>query len=162
MREFYRNLRMAVRLARRLRRDEEGATLIEFLVAFPVMLIFILLVMDVGLGVQTYSTLNHAANDTARFISARGCDNFVPITSPEIQDFVNRQLTGVVETNGTGPTVSVTFTAPPSYDPSVHSCPLLSGVRFTVTIVHQHRFILAYMFGLPAQTFRGQASIVVI
>lgn len=55
------------RLLRQLRRDQRGATIVEFAILLPVIFGAILGVLQVGLGMQAYNALRNVSADTSRF-----------------------------------------------------------------------------------------------
>ncbi|MBI5288796.1 MAG: pilus assembly protein [Chloroflexi bacterium] len=50
---------------------ELGQGLVEFAVIFPIFLIFVLGILDLGIAVQQRATLQHAAREGARFAATR-------------------------------------------------------------------------------------------
>ena len=103
--------RFNLKRLRRLNSNQDGAASVEFILSFPILLIATLIVFDIGFGVQKFSTLNHAANDAARFASARAVDNLFPVTEAEITAFARTQLVGLI---GDPPTITITVTPPAS------------------------------------------------
>lgn len=122
----------------RLRRNEDGAASVEFILAFPILVIATLIVFDVALGMQKFSTLAHAANDTARFASARALDNLAPVTETEITAFARTQLVGLW---GNAATIVINVT-PPASGPDASGNDFISGATISIVISQQHDFLL--------------------
>lgn len=123
----------------RLHRDQDGAASIEFILSFPILLIATVMVFDIAFGVQKFSTLNHAANDAARFASARAADNLFPVTTNEITAFARSQLVGLI---GVAPTITITVVPPAIYDSDVDPSPFMTGATISVVISQRHDFLL--------------------
>ena len=148
----------------RLRKEEGGSTLVEFAISFPVLLISTLLIFDIGLGVQTYSTLQHTANDTARFITARALDSPAPTNPTEVVNHVVTKLTGILPSAGTAPLVQFKLTNPSDATGTAlpFSTGFVSGNKLTVTILHRHRFLLGNVFGADPIIMRGRAEMLIL
>lgn len=59
-------MRLVGRILRRLRRGEHGQSLVEFALLIPVMLIFVVAVIDFGKALFTYQVITNAAREGAR------------------------------------------------------------------------------------------------
>jgi len=66
--------RSPVSLGRRLFRDNEGQAMLETLVALPVLLFFVLVVMELSMLYNARQLANHAAFSAARIASVNGID----------------------------------------------------------------------------------------
>ncbi len=130
--------RFNLKRLRRLNSNQDGAASVEFILSFPILLIATLIVFDIGFGVQKFSTLNHAANDAARFASARAVDNLFPVTEAEITAFARSQLVGLI---GDPPTITITVT-PPASGPDETGNPFISGATISIVIAQDHDFLL--------------------
>jgi Flp pilus assembly protein TadG len=65
-------------LVRRLRacaRDEEGAELIEFVVAFPLLMLILSGILDFGMMMRSYEVVTNAAREGARVAVLEGYDS---------------------------------------------------------------------------------------
>lgn len=125
-----------------------GQSLVEFALVFPVMIVILFGIIDLGRAVYAYTTIANAARSGARVAtvnqietSGGRCDQAVPITNPADPDWSVKACTaqaaiglGAIESD-----VTVTYSAPPSL-PSL-TCdsdgrPLTVGCLVDVTMVH--------------------------
>ena len=88
MRHFINGLRVAAR-------DCRGSTAVEFAVVLPVLALVTVGLIDIGLGVYTLHTIDHAAKQGARFAAIRGSQSTSPATQDQVVDEVESQATGV-------------------------------------------------------------------
>jgi Flp pilus assembly protein TadG len=94
-------------LIRRLRacaRDEEGAELIEFVVAFPLLMLILSGILDFGMMMRSYEVVTNAAREGARVAILEGYD------SNDVQARVT-EYTNASGLGGPGP-VATTVTVP--------------------------------------------------
>ncbi len=65
----------------RKRARRRGATIVEFAFTFMLFLLIVLALMEIGRGIWTYTTLSHAARQTARFAQISGTITGVTTTT---------------------------------------------------------------------------------
>lgn len=85
----------AFHLLSKLRKDDRGSTAVEFALTLPGMLILTFFIFDVGRAMFTFSTMNHAAAEAARFASMHGIESATPTTEDAIVAVARAQAFGV-------------------------------------------------------------------
>jgi Flp pilus assembly protein TadG len=122
-------------------RDTRGQALIEFTVAFILVVILLVGVIEVGRLVLVYTTITNAAADGVRYGIVHGADS--PATTSDIQTVVTNRLTWmntasppltitVTNAGGTvGSTVTVSIVY--AYDPITYYVPLHLNLSSTST-----------------------------
>ena len=85
------------RLRRRLAANTGGAQILEFAVALPLLVVFVVATYDFGQAFNTKEKLNFTARDAARFASTQPTNDFIPATPPSpsvaaIRDLVDADL----------------------------------------------------------------------
>lgn len=99
---------------RRLMRDERGATLVEFAFAFPVLIVLIYMIAQLGMVYRAVSGMQHALGEGARLatlcvnLSSTGCGS---PSDDEIEEAMEEAVYGV----GPG---EFTYSVTPIDDPS--------------------------------------------
>jgi Flp pilus assembly protein TadG len=88
-------------LLRRIRRDERGASLIEFAIALPVLASFIWGIFQIGLIFQANAGMQHALGEAARYATI-----FPTPSDTQIQDMIARRKFGTF--NGSLGKLSIT------------------------------------------------------
>lgn len=96
-------LRSAARRARTFARaGERGQTLLEFAFAAPLLLVFLLAIVDFGIAIDRRIVLDHAVREGVRFASVGG-DEFVtgtPTSNDAIEEYTERQSQGIADAAG--------------------------------------------------------------
>jgi Flp pilus assembly protein TadG len=147
MLERIRNNRISRTLSR-IQRDKKGSTAVEFALTFPGMLILTFFIFDVGRAMFTFSSMNHAAAEAARYASMHGIESANPATEEEIVAVARAQALGV------GPnevSVEITWT-PSSY----------RGATVEVTMTYNLDFILTGFLNVDGITAEAKASMMII
>ena len=85
---------MIVRALSRLRRDERGATLIEFAFASPVLIAALLGAVQIGRALHASAAMRHALDEGARSLRT-----FPPPTEAGVQQKVEASYAGIDRTN---------------------------------------------------------------
>ncbi len=78
-------------------RNEGGQTLIEFALAAPLLLVFLLALVDFGIAIDRRIVLDHAVREGARYASVGG-DAFTtgtPTSRSAIEDYTTAQAQGI-------------------------------------------------------------------
>lgn len=117
---------------RHLKRSDRGAELIEFALAFPLLLLVILGIVDFGFLFQRMAVITNAAREGARVAVLPGYAT--GDVTARVQAYVQ---TGGVPTTPGNPTVAVN-------DVTVNTSPggpTLPGKRVTVTYTHNYVFL---------------------
>ena len=97
---------------RRLRRSQHGAAVLEFALVAPFFLTAIFGLIEFGRVLWSYSTLDHAVQEAARFAMVRGAESGVPATTGEIAQAVRNSALGLV-----GNSIAVTVNFSPDNQP---------------------------------------------
>lgn len=116
---------MGCKQALRLRRDQKGAEIVEFLVTLPVVLIVLAMIFDFGVAFSDQSILTQATRAAARQV-IRGA------TDAEAQQAADQVTLSILSRAPADPlpTLSVTRTGVTPGDPA------------TISIVHNYGFFL--------------------
>ena len=112
-------------------RDTRGQALIEFTVAFILIIILLFGVIEVGRLVLVYTTITNAAADGVRYAIVHGADS--PATPDDIETVVKSRLTWMNTANGGPLTISVPTAGGPV------------GSTVTVSIVYAYDPITSYV-----------------
>ncbi len=139
---------MTLRKIVRMLRDTRGVAAVEFAFAFPILILLLVGMLDVGRALWFTSTLDHAAREGARYASLRGAESLRPASDAEIQAFVRNRAIGI---DPSRLTVSVAW-APNSY----------SGGTVTVQVDRPFGFLLAGFLGLSSFELTGEATMTVL
>ncbi len=110
-----------------------GAIAVEFALVFPVFVVLVFLLVELGRVLYVHNSLSYAVQVATRYAVVRGADSDVPATEAEIAVELKSRLEGIepddvtVEVtftpdNSPGSTVSVQATYP--YEPSVPFLPM--------------------------------------
>ncbi len=102
MRNAARRVWNSARVCSRDGRRERGQTLLEFAFAAPLLLVFLLAIVDFGIAIDRRIVLDHAVREGARF-AAVGGDAFVtgvPASAEEIEQYTERQSQGIADAAG--------------------------------------------------------------
>jgi Flp pilus assembly protein TadG len=118
------------RVVRRFRRCESGAEFVEFALAFPLLLLVVLGIMEFGLLFQQYEVITNAAREGARVAVL---PNY---TATDVQNRVDQYI--AASFLSTGGTVATVVGAPQSVAVGA-SC--MSTITVTVTYPHQILFL---------------------
>ena len=86
---------------KRIRRDEDGATVIEFAIALPLLVAFIWGIFQIGLVLQANAGMQHALGEAARYATI-----FPTPSDTAIRNMVTSKKFGTY--NGTLATLSIT------------------------------------------------------
>jgi Flp pilus assembly protein TadG len=132
-------------LIHRIRRCESGAEFIEMALAFPLLLLVVLGIMDFGIMFQRYEVMTNAAREGARLASL---PDYCPSTSPatcmaNVQARVDEYLdAAMLNSAPAGVCVGAACDG-------VATCEPVSGVSsMTVTVLYPHAF--EYLSGIMA------------
>jgi Flp pilus assembly protein TadG len=120
-------------LLRRLRKSESGAEFIEFALAFPLLLLVVLGIMDMGLMFQQYEVITNAAREGARIAVL---PNY---KTADVQARVTQYISAAFLSSGGS--VSTTVGAPQKV--------VIGGscmTTITVNVTYPHQFI--YLAGI--------------
>ena len=135
-------------LAKTLRRDEAGSTLVEFAILAPVIIAMIIGVIQVGTSMQSYNAMRSIASDTARYavieyqkkneVTDSALESYAEATAQRapylLQSGFDATVTAVASPRVSGTfekTLVVTYT-PPSFMPIIPITP--PQLRFTRSI----------------------------
>lgn len=83
-----------IRRIRRIRRRDDGQSLVEFALLTPILMIFVVAVIDFGLMLYTYQTITNAAREGARRAALADAD----ITDAVVLQAVKTSLDPAVDT----------------------------------------------------------------
>jgi Flp pilus assembly protein TadG len=119
-----------LRLFRRGRDCESGAEFVEFALAFPLLLLVVLGIMEFGLMFQQYEVITNAAREGARIAVL---PNY---TAADVQNRVDQYI--AASFLSTGGTVTTTVSAPQSISVGTNC---MSTITVTVTYPHQILFL---------------------
>jgi Flp pilus assembly protein TadG len=120
-------------LIARLRRSESGAEFVEFALAFPLLLLVVMGIMDFGLMFQQYEVITNAAREGARLGSITG------YSLTDAQQRAQQYITMVAGPSGAVVQAPVYQTIPLAG--GGNAC----GVRVTVTYAHNYLFLSGIM-----------------
>jgi Flp pilus assembly protein TadG len=107
-------------------RDQRGQAILEFVVIFPILMLFLFSIVDVGVAMSRRATLNHAVREGARYAAtldnSDGGDFVRNRTSAQSQSLVDPGEVAICyeDTNGSGDVDrgdAVDVTAPYTYKP---------------------------------------------
>ena len=73
---------------RALRKDDQGASIIEFGLVVLVFYVFVFGVMDFGRALYSYHFVSHAAREATRFAIVHGAQSAEPATASDIAQYV--------------------------------------------------------------------------
>jgi Flp pilus assembly protein TadG len=132
-----------------MRRRSRGQALVEFALIFPVLVLLLLGIFEVGRLVFAYNTLGNAAREGARVAAVNqiqtspDCTNNRPIVNPNpaLAHWSIKQCAAdkALSLGLTASDVDVQYSAPPGV---TFTCsPLRVGCLATVTVEHQFRAI---------------------
>lgn len=109
-------------------RDEGGATLVEFALVAPVLLVTLVACFDFARALNAYVTVSNAAREGARYASISSSP-----TSSSVRDYLSTRVAPL----DTSPSAfGVTLAAPTRTDPS-WSLDAPGPTKFTVVITYQ-------------------------
>ncbi len=121
-----------------LSRETEGAQLLEFALAMPILVVLLIGIIDFGGAYNLKQKLNNAAREGARFASALNCNDCsqtVPLTTQSIRDVVEAYLTNAnVPLCGTAGTTTPTNPSALTWTYTYSSSPCSSSAPFTMKI----------------------------
>ena len=109
-------------------RGQRGQSILEFVVIFPILMIFLFSIVDVGIAMSRRATLNHAVREGARYAAtldnSDGGDFVKARTSAQSQDLVDPGAVSLCyeDVNGNGDVDrgdAVDVTAPYTYKPFI-------------------------------------------
>ena len=132
----------------RMLRDTRGVAAVEFAFAFPILILLLVGILDIGRALWTTSTLDHAAREGARYASLRGAESRYPASDAEIQAFVRNRAIGI---DSSDLTVSVAW-APNSY----------SGGYVTIQVAQPFGFLLTGFLDLSPLDLTGESTMTVL
>lgn len=141
---------------RRIRRCESGAELVEMALAFPLLLLVVLGIMDFGLMFQRYEVLTNAAREGARVA-------VLPDYQASLQANVNARVQAYISTSflGGSGTVVVEPVSQATASPGA-GLPCMTTVTVTVSYPHNFQFLSGIMgyFGssLGSRTLFARSS----
>jgi Flp pilus assembly protein TadG len=138
----------AVRGSRLRRRSGQGQALVEFALVFPVLVLILLGIFEVGRLVFAYNTLGNAAREGARVAAVNqieispDCTNNRPIVNPATPHWSIKQCAAdkALSLGLTDANVDVQYSAPPGVTWTC-SPTLRVGCLATVTVEHEYRAI---------------------
>ncbi len=84
---------MTMGLLRKFRRDERGATLIEFAFASPVLIAGMIGILQVGQALQIKAEMSHALGEGARFLKVK-----TTASDAEVRAEIEKSYTGIDKT----------------------------------------------------------------
>ena len=118
----------------KMKKEQQGASILEFFIIIPVLLMFIVLVSEVGIMFYTLNTLTKTTQDAARFLSK------------DQSNFATRQpIAKSLLKYG-----NVTNTAPPLLpdgDTKVIPIITITGNHVSVVVSYQHDLIMGTVLG---------------
>ncbi len=87
-------------------RSQRGQTLLEFALVAPLLLLFILALVDFGIAIDRRLVLDHAVREGARFASVGGdaLTTGVLATEQDVKDYVAAQSQGILDATVLDPT----------------------------------------------------------
>ena len=85
-----------------MRSDQRGQTLIEFALAAPLLLVFVLALVDFGIAIDRRIVLQHAVREGVRYASVGGdvLTTGVPATEADIVALTASQSQGIADEDG--------------------------------------------------------------
>ena len=105
---------------RRRNKGQRGSSLVEGALCFSAFLFLTFGVIEFAMAIYAYNFCGYAAQDGARWASARGANYPTPASSTDVQNYISRQAVGLSNTltvtttwtpdNKPGSTVQVTVT----------------------------------------------------
>ena len=106
---------------------ERGQTLLEFALVAPLVLFFLLAIVDFGIAIDRRLVLDHAVREGARFASVGGdyLTTGTPATVQQVKNYTAAQSQGIADAN-----------APAGSNRSIAVCQAGSSVRVSVTYTH--------------------------
>jgi Flp pilus assembly protein TadG len=134
--------------AARMRREERrGQALVEFALVFPILVLILLGIFEVGRLVFAYNTLGNAAREGARVAAVNqieespDCTNNRPIVNPSTPHWSIKQCAAdkAISLGLTDADVDVQYSPPPGV---TWTCSTLRvGCLATVTVEHEYRAV---------------------
>jgi Flp pilus assembly protein TadG len=129
-------------------RDRRGVAAVEFAFVAPVIFMMTIGTIDVGRLVWSWSSLHHMAREATRYASVRGAEATTPMTTDQLEDYVNNRLIGMDPND-----VTVTVTWTPNNSP---------GSNVEVQLDYQFVFFLGGLVGMDSIQIEGESSMVVL
>lgn len=114
---------MLQRLVRRIR-SERGQTLLEFAFVLPIILVFMLTLVDFGLALDRREVIQHAVREGVR-------QGAIGMTEDEVIEVVVNQSQGILEAGD----ITVCYVDGPGGGPSAGRAG--SGIRVSASVVYQ-------------------------
>ncbi len=116
---------------------QQGASILEFIIVIPILLMFIVLVSEVGILFYTVNALNKSTQDAARFLSQDSASyNTRLATAENLLRYGSPNATGqplLPEGNNTSKLVFISSTA---------------ANHVTISVTYQHNLIMGTALGL--------------
>ncbi len=128
--------------------DQRGISTVESAFLFPTLIIFMLVIFDMGRAVFTYASLNNAVAESARYASIQGHATLDEETDLEIKAFAKEQAIGV------GPNEVFIEVG---WSPSRHA-----GSTVTVTMTYSLDFITTSLLPMGPVSLTSSASMMVL
>jgi Flp pilus assembly protein TadG len=97
---------------RRLRHSQHGAALLEFALVAPFFLFTVFGLIEFGNVLWSYSTLDHAVQEAARFAMVHGAESGTPATADAVAEMVRDSALGL-----SGQAIAVTVNFLPDNQP---------------------------------------------
>jgi Flp pilus assembly protein TadG len=137
---------------RSCRRAERGQALLEFALVAPLVLFFLLAIVDFGIALDRHIVLDHAARESARFASVSGhaLSTGVPATCADIKAEAVAQAQGIVAPGQVGVT----------YEDMDGNGTIGAGDNVTVTLNYTYDFVTGFasLFGTSIGSIEMHAS----
>jgi len=132
---------------RRLLRDDNGISAIEFAFAAPAFFVLLIGSVDVARALSMHASFGYAAQEGARYAAIRGDDSLAPVGEAEVRTFVQNRLTY------NGDEVSIQVTYEPNGSP---------GSTVTVLIQRPFNYLIGDLASILSFNVSAQSSFTVL
>jgi Flp pilus assembly protein TadG len=133
-----------------LHRSEKGQGMVELALIFPVLLILVLGIIDLGMGFRTYIVLSNAAREGARWVAIYPTDPSGALDRVSIE----ADTVGLANTGFSDGGIAVSFTP--------NQTTYTEGQDVTVAIEHDFPLLFGFVTGLPDVPFHTEATMTVL
>ncbi len=135
-------------------RNERGASAVEFAFVAPIMVLFSVLLIDIGRAMWASTTLEHVAREGARYAAVRGSSSDFEIDISDatavdaFEDLMEQRATGFLPAD-----IDVDAVWAPSND---------SGDTVTVTVTYTYTPLIAGFFAFDPIPISGRAAMIIM
>ena len=134
-------------LLSRLRRNQEGAAILEFALILPFLMIVTIGLIDIGRMVWYRTTLAHIAREGTRYAAVHGASNPFPVTEQQVETYIVNRTVGI-SSNDLG--IDVNWAPNNS-----------SGSTVTINVTYNFNFFITGFLPLDPMQLRGASSMIV-